>query len=339
MEIRDIASLLGRAATDARVAEKLGVFGIDDCPHVTIDENDADGPVVEVKDWVLSARAGVEFGFDDQASWLGLDALHVGRGPMLLTQIYFYGNHPGVAPYGGQLPLGLQIDDDRHAVRSRLAEFEALRRSYVRDTWDLPQFRLIVSYTDAGARIDFVLCMLRPGPLPRLEGPPADYPLPPIDSIIQALGRHWFDPQFRSIFVPLGFDQQLDSVLRGKSANLRELAGLELGFSQFPTPGAAQAAGSGSPVLSYVVFYRDRELGARGWEGTLPLGLRFDDGPEEILRKVGFAPDEQSDDEFSGFALWHLPDYSLHVYYCTMGNVVLRVRIMAPGVWASFKAG
>jgi hypothetical protein len=36
--------------------------------------------------------------------------------------------------------------------------------------------------------------------------------------------------------------------------------------------------------------------------------------------------------------LWHLPQYSLQIHYSSMENFVLRVRIMAPGVWASYAA-
>lgn len=338
MDAPDITDLLGSASTSSQIADQLRLSGIADLPHVKIDHGDPDGPVVEAQDWLLSARSGIEFGFEDEASWLGLDSFHLGRGPMLLTQIYFYGgDREGIAPFSGRLPCGLQTTDDRGTVRSRLAKFEKVRRSHVRDTWELPEFRMTVSYSDDGARIDFVLCTMRPERLPPLEPSDADLPTPSIESIIQVLGLHWFDPAFRKVFVPLGFDKQLDRVLHGKTAELRHSAGLELAFHRMPLSLAEPSQIMGSPVLSHVVLYRDRELEARGWQGTLPMGIGFEDGPEEALQKVGRPPDEHSDTEFSGFMLWHLADYSLHVYYGTMDNLVLRVRIIAPGVWASYK--
>lgn len=329
MDARDIADLLGSPSTRPQIEDRLRWSGIVDLPQVKIDHLDPDGPVVEVQDWLLSSRAGIEFGFEDEASWRGLDPFHFGRGPMLLTQIYFYGGREGIAPYSGPLPCGVQTTDDRDTVRARLARFESVRRSYVRDTWDLSEFRMTVSYAEDGARIDFVLCAMRPVPRPPPDNAGSDEMPPSIESIIQALGKHWFDPVFRRVFVPLGFDKQLDRVLQGKSAELRRHAGLELGFAKAP----------GSTVLSHVVFYRDRELEARGWRGTLPMGIRFDDGPETVLARVGRSPDEGSDTEFSGFILWHFPDFSLHVYYSTVDNLVLRVRILAPGVWASYREG
>ena len=56
------------------------------------------------------------------------------------------------------------------------------------------------------------------------------------------------------------------------------------------------------------------------------------------MQKVGLPADKQADQPFTGYVLWHFPDYSLHVFYSTMENLILRVRIMAPGVWAAFRA-
>lgn len=46
---------------------------------------------------------------------------------------------------------------------------------------------------------------------------------------------------------------------------------------------------------------------------------------------VGRQPDEQEDDDLDGYALWHFPNYDLHVLYDNMKNRLLRVTLMAPG--------
>jgi hypothetical protein len=336
MEVSEIAVLLGRPSTDPRVEAELARFGIDDRPRVKIDELDTDSSAVAIQDWVINNALGIEFGFDAEGSWHGWGEFERGRSPMILTQIYFYGDHEDVHPYRGPLPFGLQLTDDRSAVRAKLAALEGTRRSYVRDTWEPRDFRLTVSYVDDGARIGFVLCMLREPSLPGFDYSLA--PSPTIEAIIGLLGKGCNDSSFRDVFAPIGLDRHLEVVTHGGGADFRNPYGFELGFSQPPFTDQHRTGAPIGPIFSYVMFYRERELGARGWQGTLPLGILFDDSPEVVTQKVGLPADEQADEQFTGYALWHLPNYSLHVYYSTMENLILRVRVMAPGVWAAYQA-
>lgn len=336
MEASEIADLLGHASTDPRVEAELVRFAIDDRPQVEIDEDDADGPVVEVQDWVINNAVGIEFGFDDEASWRSWDEFERGRCPMLLTQIYFYGNHEDVQPYRGRLPFGLHLSDDRSAVRAKLAALEGTRRSYVRDTWEPRDFRMTVSYVDGGARIGFILCMLREPPLPAFDYSLA--PVPTIEAIVGLFGKECNDPAFRLVFAQLGLDRYREDVRQRFAADFRKTYGFALGFSKPAFADQRPTGPASGPIFSHVVLYRERELEARGWQGTLPLGILFDDSPEVAMQKVGLPADEQADEQFTGYALWHLPDYSLHIYYSMMENLILRVRVMAPGLWAACHA-
>ncbi|HEX8615271.1 MAG TPA: hypothetical protein VF800_28640 [Telluria sp.] len=332
MDRSEIAALLGRASTDVEVDAVLTRFGIDDRPEVVSDLRDPDGPVVELQVFVDNYALGIEFGFDDEAAWQGWDEFEWGKHPMLLTQIYLYGDHKGVRPYHARLPDGLHLADDRSTVRVTMAAFESTRRSYVRDLWELPEFSMVVSYVAAGTHIDFILCLLREPPLPVFDYSLA--PAPPVDTIIQLIGKACDDPAFRQVFVQLGFDACLEEVRDHRSASLRRTYGVDLGFSK--PAGQARAAKARNPIFSHVMFYRARELDARGWQGYLPHGISFDDSPEVALQKVGIAPDEQVDGDFTGYVLWHLPDYSLYLYYSTMENVILRAQVMAPGLWTAW---
>ncbi len=93
MRPQDLLSLLGARSPDPAVESALVYYGVRNRPAVKIDEDDSDGPVVETQSWVKNSRAGIEFGFDDQAAWLGLDETEHGRHPIVLTQCYFYGRH------------------------------------------------------------------------------------------------------------------------------------------------------------------------------------------------------------------------------------------------------
>ena len=72
---------------------------------------------------------------------------------------------------------------------------------------------------------------------------------------------------------------------------------------------------------------------ARGWRGALPFGICFDDSLEVLMSKVGVAPNEQTDEPLATYVQWHLSDYSLLISYSTIENLVLQVRVTAPGLW------
>lgn len=335
MEPAEIADLLGRAASDAQVVATLARFGIEEQPEINVEDADTGG-IVQTDDWLVNYEAGIEFGFEDEAAFLGLDASERGTGPLLLTQIYFYGIHDQVRPYVGRLPFGLRYTDDRRAVRLRLEGFEAVRRSYVRDAWALEPFTLVVSYADGDSQIGFVLCLLRRPPLPPIEG--GAVTLPAFSTIVAQLGKRLNDPEFREVFAPLGFDRRREDFVGGQRADFRDTLGFALGFR--PPPGAerVQPPVSGPLVLSEIIFFRDRMLDARGWTGPLPRGIRFDDSPEDVMSRMAVPPDERFDDTFTGYMVWHLDEYSLQVHYSSMENFVLRVRVMAPGVWSAYQA-
>ena len=73
------------------------------------------------------------------------------------------------------------------------------------------------------------------------------------------------------------------------------------------------------------------------WPGALPFGLTFDDSPERMLSRLPEAPArlvEFDDGSFVAQALWHFSRFTLRVEFNTMENLILRVQILAPGVWA-----
>ena len=331
MHSQDLLELFGRPHTDPLVEAALSHYAVRNRPEVKIDVHDADGPVVETQSWVKNSRAGIEFGFDDQAAWIGLDETEFGTRPMLLTQIYLYGQHQGVRPYLDPLPFGVELSDDRMTVRKKLQALESTRHSHMRDTWDAPGFRMTVAFTEGDRAIDFILCMLREPALP----PPA-YALasvPPVDRLVDLLGRPFGDPAILHAFDPLGLQDRIEEIKETGEADFLNPYGLMIGFAP-----ALETDGRGKQyrVLSAVTLYQERELDARAWPGDLPFGIRFDDSPETAVKKVGRPPDVQDDDDFSGYALWHGSAFSLHIFYNAMENRIARVSVFAPGFWAKW---
>ncbi|AZN98825.1 hypothetical protein EJ066_17660 [Mesorhizobium sp. M9A.F.Ca.ET.002.03.1.2] len=320
MDFSGSVSLLGRPSTDTEVQALMSRLAILRQPEVALDEND--GSVLSAQDWLLNKKLGVELGFEARAHLLGQEIEDPKNEPMLLIQIYFYCEHHDVGPYRGSLPAGLVASDSRIATRDRLVEHENTRRSYVRDTWELPQFQLIVGYANGGTNIGFVSCQLRPPPMP------ADYDdialIPSTPNIISALGKKLSDPQLRLMFSPLRLEQNLEGDEGGLVARFGTHLGLFLHFRYLDR--------GRDLVLTHVLFFREYEADGARWPGALPNGLHFDDSPEVVFRKISAEPVKHHDEDFTGDAIWIFPEYTLQVLYSTMSNCILRVQVVAPGV-------
>lgn len=316
MEPIELIKLLGRNSLDGVVDAALKKFGMLRNPQVRIDNEDADGPVVEVQDWVINSQSGIEFGFEDEASFCGDDPVEYGIGSMMLTQIYLYGEHEGVNAYQDQLPYGLLMSDDRSIVCSKMTTWESTRRSYVRDVWELPECRMTVSYVKDGEHIGFILLWSRRNALPPRE---SLIILPDIQDIINSLGEVVQSPVVRNVFQQFPLKQSQEDKNLYIRFNLREEYGIELRFMD-------------NLGLSHVVFYREHEMNARGWQGLLPHTLEFNDSPEVLLNKMGQPPDIHNDELFAGSALWDYGRYYIKVSYCTMKNYILTVELLVQGV-------
>ena len=327
---RDLLSLLGLYSQDEQIVQMLDALGSARRPW--LDEEDENVMI----DWILVRRRGIEFGFEDNAYFNALDPSLRRKGYLLLTNIIFY-NWPksGIQPYSGALPWGLKFSDNRSMVRNKLAAFDAGRRSYVRDVYDLPEYRLIVSYSEDEQSITDVICKLVPA-----NWPPSDVPLlalPTLNQMIELFGASPRSGRFVEVFQPLGIENHFEELVKERSMDLRLDFGLELYF-QSSRQLAVERKDRGL-VFAAVKFYRDRELDARGWAGELPFDLKFEDSPEILFKKVSMQPAKKTEDDTSGYVLWHSKSFSLHVFYSTYENLIYLIYLMAPGYWESITPG
>jgi hypothetical protein len=325
----DLLSLLGLPATQPEIMLALAEFGITASPSLP------DVPPDEQAwfDWLINGRRGIEFGFQDQADLLAQDPQLRGKGPLLLTQICFYCQHPGIEPYDGPLPFRISVPDGKAQVRSKLLASGASGRSYIRDVWDLQGFRIIVAYTPDGGQVASVLCLLPIRPWPASDDEPEA--LPSVDQLIGVLGQAAESLVFRRTFVPLrlgtfGFD-----ATRAGHWTLRHAYGFDLSFIEPLVIDVIPETHAVVPVLGSIRLHRDRDMDAYGWKGELPYGIRFDDSQTVLFEKLGHRPAVMQDRDLQGYAVWHFPNFTLHVLYSNLHNRLLRVTLMQPGLWES----
>ena len=197
MRAEDLLGLLGYPAEHPEIAAILSEFGINRSPSL----RDVPADEQSWHDWLANGARGIEFGFQDQADYRAQDPQLRGKGPLLLTQICFYRQHAGIQPYDDPLPFGLLPNDDKFEVQRKLRTTGIAPRSYTRDVWDLPKFRLIVAYDAGNRRIASVLSLLPMRPWPRdAEGSAG---LPNLDQLIALLNQPISSPLLLTALAPL----------------------------------------------------------------------------------------------------------------------------------------
>lgn len=314
--------LLGRASGDPAVSSLLDAHGLRWRPALPADE------LERFTDWFAIAEQGIEFGFMDEAYLKAYEPALRRRLPLIFHEAIFYGRHPRMKPYIGDLPYALDFSLDRATVQRNFQGSGWPVRSYRRDVWELPESRLIVSYADGDACIADVICCLRETPWPP-RGEPLP-PHPPIAVIAALLGQVVDGDAFRQAFFPLGVAYELERMESDLVIDMRWEFGFDIHIGAPPTEPGQPPSSKG--VFDSITFYRDRDLDARGWAGELPFGLSFDDTPAQALTKVPGKPLEHSDQHLSGSALWRFEGCSLHLIYSTLDNLVYRVTLFRKGL-------
>jgi hypothetical protein len=323
METERVLSFLGQPSDDSRVVRMLQSFGLDKY-RPALDPDDPEA----LTDWFPVKEQGIEFGFKDEAYLLALDPALRRKGRLVFYEVILYGEHPLMARFAGPLPFGLSFDDSRSVVRTKLGRMQWPSRSHIRDVWETPSYRLVVSYAPDESRVTDVIAYLPDSPWPTTgdEG----QPMPSMADVIGLLGVSPRDPFFVETFTPVGVMYQIDVAEVTGAVNMREEFGFELNF-ELVSSGPHRARPRTS-ILKGITLYRERDLESRGWRGEMPFDIRMDDSPPQVLAKVGTPPVRQSDHRLTGSALWHFDTFSLHVMYSTLDNLVYRVTVSRPVV-------
>jgi hypothetical protein len=322
-------ALLGLKLDDPRVRASLDQFAHGMEPELDPEDDES------FVDWVTVYELGLEYGFEDEAYLRALDPSERRRGPLILDQFFFYAETETMRAYPFALPFRLALGDDRATVRRKLAHHENVRRSYVRDFWALPGYNMAITYGAESRTIEIVNCYLPYAPWPEEPGPAqlaADYG---IARLCRLFGLKWSSEKLRSELAPLGYDAVLPGVRSEHTADFRLEHGLELVFAPAQSIPAADQSAPMSLVVVGATFYSARHEDAREWAGELPLGLRFEDTPQQLRDKVGKKPAESDEEDLSGTVVWHFPEYTLNVLYSTLENRLVAITIFAPGFWSS----
>lgn len=320
-----LIELIGLYANDEPVQDSLLKLARGKQPE--LDPEDESSLV----DWVTVNELGLEYGFEDEAYVRALDPELRRSGPLILSQLYFYGDTPATRPFPFDLPFGLNLNDTAITVRNKFSQFEDLRRSYQRDAWRLPNYNVTVAYGKASGLVQSVFCYLPYKAWPALPDEEKLVSAFTPELFISLFGRRWSNATLMEQLAPLGYDEKLAQIRVEHAADLRTEHGIEFLFAPSKSVRAADQRYPRALSFAGVVFYANRELDARQWAGILPNGLSFSDTQNDLISKVNINPDVHDDENLSGQIVWHFDQYTLSVIYSNLENRPLRVYLLASG--------
>jgi hypothetical protein len=320
--------LLGLRSSDLPVESALRLLAHGMEPELDPEDEE------KLVDWVTVNEIGLELGFEDEAYVRADNPETRRRGPLLLTQLYFYGDTPRTQPFPYPLPLGLTFEDSRDDVRRKMAVHDGRHRYYIRDAWELPKFNVAAAYQKDSGTLESVLCYLRYDSWPDIPGEAELVASFTPEFFIGFFGARWSNEAVRIALAPLGYETTLPSVRAEHVADFRYSHGIELMFSVSRELKDADQRFAHALAFSGVTYYASRQLDARQWVGPLPYDLTFEDSQNDLYEKIGRKPMAFSDETFSGRAEWNFERFTLTVLYSNVQNRIARVLLQAPRVKA-----
>ncbi|PJL59773.1 hypothetical protein B9Y82_13980 [Stenotrophomonas maltophilia] len=329
VHIQAIAALFGRSATDPAVTTMLQSLGARRRPELARPAKSPYEAILRV------SGQGMLFSFSERNYWNGRSVASHGRsGELIFTNVAVTAGIPDVMRrYEGELPFGLQWEDDRTMARERLvmAGFGDSLHAGRRDAWWLPDYRIRLTYQPG--------CIERAGgpgifdislgiPMRPLARAPATREYPSAEQVVAALGRSTDDADFQAVFREFG----LASLIAEASREIVDRAD-EHGFILY-FDSRRRVSGS-HPVYTGISFVRERLGNSRAWAGPLPFGLQFDDPPSILEERMGQRASRWRDEGTFGSASWSLPGLQINVNFDSLDNCLESVRVLAEGRYMS----
>ncbi|MTV53265.1 hypothetical protein [Pseudoduganella buxea] len=249
--------------------------------------------------------------------------------PPIITNVQLYAgeSYYGHNRYEGELPFGISFSDMRDDVIGKLGpgvwQFP-LVAPFRLERFDLPDRWILVKYADGNAGISVIQVGLKPKKakatvLPRIVQPD-------IHALQARLTHRWdtvrADDRFTGIDLS-GFSAPAAGEDCPHEIDALATHGVELYFRQ------SNATSTPEAVLSGARYIRKGLYWSSGFDGELPKGICFDDTPERVLQKVGVYPVTGKANTLSGYYVWNLPEFLLHVGFSVMEQRVNRVYIAA----------
>ena len=255
--------------------------------------------------------------------------------PAILTnvQIYSGDEYYDHARYLHALPHGISFTDNRGTLLAKLGPAKwsfPFVAPFKLERWDFADHWLNVEYTADGAGLRMVQIGLQPN-APAASVLPKTLQ-PDVNTLQQLFEKPWQQVAQHPSLLAADFSELKGAPVGDpESHEVDELKtlGLEL---YFRPSGKANETGH---ILTGARYIRKGVYFSFGFDGELPKGLQFRDRPEDVVRKVGSYPVTGKADVLTGYFVWKLPEYMLHVGFSVMEQRVNRIRVAAHSYYAA----
>ena len=249
--------------------------------------------------------------------------------PPIISNIQIYSGDSEYqhARYAGALPFGLAFENDRRTVIDKLGQ-PAWQYPFAGPIqlarFDFPGRWILVKYADGIDRISMIEVGLKPrkpraSVLPKIEQPD-------IHTLHSCFEKEWTEVSRYPGFAEIDLSE-LAGLPPGEECSNEvdalQTHGVELYFRQ------SKKTREPASVLTGARYIRRGVYWSRGFDGTLPKDIRFEDTPEVFLKKVGSYPVTGKADVLTGYFIWHLPEYLLQIGFSVMEQRINRVYIAA----------
>lgn len=329
---RGPADLLGRGWDDPVLQRLLSAWP--DRPY--IDDESIDKAVENGRLSLFNLELGVYLFFTDEPSFMARFGLGKSGGAITVCRVVLFGQyHDEVERYRGRLFAELDTSSAFHAWADVLGRPEwthQIAGTVRKARWHHQGVVVDVSFTSTG---ECLLVSLTPPFSPeaaeaRAESVERHGELPSPDGVLASLGLPLISPSLKDAFASVMYEARLHEASSHGEMDFSETDGFEL----YVAPANALQLGrkiDAPPVslcLSGARYRHDLDFKSVQWQGPLPFGITFDDGPDTVLAKVGRPADSESRDEMEGFHRWRFPSHDLHVLYSLAEDHVYRVTLL-----------
>ncbi len=326
------ADLLGRGWDDPVLQRLLSAWP----DRLYIDNESIDKAVENGRMSLFNLDLGVYLFFSDEPSFMERFGLGRSGGAITVCRVVLFGCYSAeVERYQGRLFAGLDTACGFEAWENVLGRPEWTHRvgSVVRKArWHRHRVVVDVSFTPAG---ECLLVSLTPMFSPEAAEARSDASrrhakVPSPDDVLASLGLPLSSPLLKNAFESVMYESKLHEASSHGEMDFSRSDGFEL----YAVP--AKALRLGRPIsappaslcLAGARYRHDLDFKSAQWQGPLPFGITFDDGPDTVQAKVGRAPDSESRDEMEGFHRWEFPTHDLHVLYSLAEDHVYRVTLL-----------
>lgn len=150
------------------------------------------------------------------------------------------------------------------------------------------------------------------------------------EGVISSLGAPLTSPDLMRSMQGVGYPSKLDEASSYGGIDFSSDQGFELYAAprhalNFPTSENIPPA---TLCLSGARYRHDLDFKSVQWQGALPFGITFDDGPDTVLAKIGQPVESEDFDEMEGFHRWRFESFDLHILYSLAEDCVYRVTLL-----------